>query len=91
MAEPIAAYVLTPHALEEIGRRRLDETLIRRVLAAPEERMTVRQGRDVLQARVEMEGRPCLVRVLVDVDRSPAEIVTAYRTSKIGKYRRADQ
>jgi hypothetical protein len=27
-----------------------------------------------------------LVRVFVDVDRDPAEVVTAYRTSKISKY-----
>ena len=69
MADPVVAYVLTPHALEEIGRRGLDEALIRRVLAAPEERMTVRPGRDILQAQAEMEGRPYLVRVVVDVDR----------------------
>jgi len=28
-----------------------------------------------------------LVRVFVDVDRTPEEVVTAYRTSKIEKYR----
>jgi len=27
-----------------------------------------------------------LVRVFVDIDRQPAEVVTAYRTSKIAKY-----
>jgi hypothetical protein len=27
-----------------------------------------------------------LVRVFVDVDRKPAEVVTAYRTSRIAKY-----
>jgi len=30
------------------------------------------------------------VRVFVDVDRRPAEVVTAYRTSKIGKYWREE-
>jgi hypothetical protein len=28
-----------------------------------------------------------LLRVFVDVDRTPAEVVTVYRTSKIEKYR----
>jgi hypothetical protein len=28
-----------------------------------------------------------LIRVFVDVDRTPPEIVTAYRTSQIEKYR----
>jgi hypothetical protein len=27
-----------------------------------------------------------LVRVFVDVDRTPAEVVTVYRTSKMAKY-----
>jgi hypothetical protein len=27
-----------------------------------------------------------LIRVIVDVDRKPAEVVTVYRTSKISKY-----
>jgi hypothetical protein len=29
-----------------------------------------------------------LLRVLVDVDRAPPEVVTVYRTSRIAKYRR---
>lgn len=27
-----------------------------------------------------------LIRVVVDVDRAPCEVVTAYRTSKVDKY-----
>jgi hypothetical protein len=60
--------------------------VIREILAQPEQRLPVRPGRDVLQSRREMEGRTYLIRVFVDVDRSPAEVVTAYRTSKIDKY-----
>ncbi len=30
--------------------------------------------------------RDYLVRVFIDIDRSPAEVVTVYRTSKIEKY-----
>jgi len=40
----------------------------------------------VLQARAEPEGKVYLIRVVVDVDRQPAEVVTVYRTSKIAKY-----
>lgn len=43
----------------------------------------MREGRVVAQARM----GPYLMRVFVDVDRSPPEVVTAYRTSKIEKYR----
>jgi len=31
-------------------------------------------------------GQEYLMRVFVDIDRDPAEVVTVYRTSKIGKY-----
>ena len=41
--------------------------------------------------RVSDEGREYLVRVFVDVDRSPAEVVTAYKTSKILKYWRTNR
>jgi hypothetical protein len=33
-----------------------------------------------------MEGSLYLIRVLVDVDRRPAEVVTVYRTGRIEKY-----
>ncbi|WP_447970865.1 hypothetical protein [Nitrospira sp. M1] len=48
----------------------------------------IRPGRFVLQSRVPwgQPPKPFLLRVFVDVDRSPAEIVTAYATSKIAKY-----
>ena len=86
MSEPVVEFVLTPHATSELQRRGLDETIVRQVLAAPEQREALRPGRDVLQARFEIEGKRYLVRVSVDVDRSPAEVIKVYRTSKIDKY-----
>jgi hypothetical protein len=85
-AVPILDFVLTPHASSELRRRGLDETMVRQVLADPEQRMAVRPGREVVHSRLELAGRRYLVRVFVDVDRNPAEVVTAYRTSKIDKY-----
>jgi hypothetical protein len=43
-------------------------------------------GRDVLQLRVDIGDKTYLVRVFVDIDRNPAEVVTVYLTSRIGKY-----
>lgn len=90
--EPISGFVLTAHAVFEMERRGVSEELVRGVLAAPEQRLPVRPGRDVLQSRVSLgvPGRTYLVRVFVDVDRAPAEVVTAYRTSKIAKYWREE-
>jgi hypothetical protein len=73
-------------------RRGLNEETVRAVLAGPEQRLEVRPGRVVLQSRVSMgmPRRTYLVRVVVDVDRHPAEVVTVYRTSKIAKYWREE-
>jgi hypothetical protein len=88
--EAIEGFVLSPHARREMGRRGIQESTIRQVLEAPGQRLSVRPGRDVLQSRVDIGGRPVLVRVFVDVDRDPAVVVTAYRTSKIEKYWRSE-
>ena len=86
MAEPVHDYMMTLHATMEMRRREIDEAVVRRVLAAPEQREAVRPGRDVLQSRIQTEGKTYLIRVFVDVDRHPAEVVTTYRTSRIAKY-----
>ncbi len=85
---PITDYILTPHVLWELSRRGLSETTIHAILSAPDQRFEIRSGRVVLQSKI-VPGTPektFLVRVFVDIDRQPAEVVTAYRTSKIGKY-----
>ncbi len=71
-----------------MSRRGLSEEAVRAVLAAPEQRLEIREGRVILQSRVEMDLPPktYVLRVFVDVDRDPPEIATVYRTSKISKY-----
>lgn len=69
-----------------MGRRGIAERIVDEGLAVPEQRCAVRQGRDVLQSRIAFAGKTYLVRVFVDVGRYPAEVVTAYRTSRIAKY-----
>lgn len=89
-AEPITDYVFTDHATAELERRGLNRQVIESILVNPGQRLEVRVGRVVLQSRVQESGSEYLVRVFVDVDRAPAEVVTAYRTSKISKYWRDD-
>ncbi|MBN2312902.1 MAG: DUF4258 domain-containing protein [Sedimentisphaerales bacterium] len=87
-AEPITNYQLTTHAQEEMVRRQISQDEIADVLAAPEQIESIRQGRFVYQSRIEV-GKPprkYLLRVFVDVDRKPPEVVTVYRTSKVTKY-----
>jgi Domain of unknown function (DUF4258) len=71
-------------------QRGLDRKVVRSVLEAPEQRLRLRPGRDVLRSRVAVAGSEYVVRMVVDVDRSPAEVVTVYRTSRIARYWRTE-
>ena len=53
------------------------------VLLSPGQVMPVRSGREVWQSLLQSGY---LLRVFIDIDRSPIEVVTAYRTSKLEKY-----
>jgi len=85
-------YRLTKHAREEMVRRQISESEITQVLNAPEQIVSAREGRNIYQSRISV-GDPSifyLLRIFVDVDRNPAEVVTVYRTSKIDKYWRVE-
>jgi hypothetical protein len=84
--EPIRDYVITDHAAFEMRRRGIPPDQVQHVLKNPGQRLAVRKGRHVLQSHISEGGRHYLIRVFVDVGQSPAQVVTAYRTSKIDKY-----
>ncbi|MGH7870701.1 MAG: DUF4258 domain-containing protein [Candidatus Binatia bacterium] len=85
-ADTIVDYILTDHAVQELRRRGLGKHDIDAVLKNPGQRLDLRPGRVVLQSQTQEGGTEYLLRVFVDIDRSPAEVVTAYRTSKVAKY-----
>ncbi len=82
------AWIFTSHARLEMLRRGISEAEVIEVLTAPHQQEEVRPGRTVYQSLVNMGGPPkaYVLRVFVDTDRDPAEIVTVYRTSKVAKY-----
>jgi hypothetical protein len=57
-------------------------------MRGPDQRLEDQPGRVVMQSRLPVgaRGKLMLHRVFVDVDRTPAEVVTAYLASKIEKY-----
>lgn len=90
----LTAWVVTAHAAFQMRRRGISRDVLQTVLAHPEQRHLDRPGREVFQRCVRVAfapgpGADRLVRAFVDVDRSPAEVVTVYQTSKIDKYWRA--
>ena len=85
-ADAIPDYILTDHAVQELARRGVGIDDINSVLRNPGQRVELRTGRVVLQSKAHQGGTEYSLRVVVDTDRNPAEVVTAYRTSKIAKY-----
>ncbi len=80
---PLKNFRITDHAVFEMTRRGIGSDSVAGVLENPEHIELVRPGRAVYQARLE---KKYLLRVFVDIDRRPPEVVTVYRTSKIEKY-----
>lgn len=80
--------LFTEHALDALERRQLPVSLFRRVARAPEQVISLRPGRVVAQAICEMDraARVYLVRVVIDVRDDRAEVVTAYRSTRIARY-----
>jgi Domain of unknown function (DUF4258) len=89
--KPVTSYHLTSHAQIEMARRQISEEAIRQVLRFPEQIELIRPGRAVYQSRLEI-GNPSttyLIRIFVDYEHEPPDVVTVYRTSKIDKYWRS--
>jgi len=84
-------YVISDHARKEMTLRHISDALVRRVLDDPDQVFEQRPGRMVYQSIFETvrAERRYLLRVFVDVDRVPMEVVTAYLTSRFARYWRS--
>lgn len=85
-------YRIKDHARLQMNRRQITEEHVRRVLTSPQQVIEQRPGRLVYQSKLKFseKNKDYLIRVVVDVDRTPPEVVTVYRTSKIAKYWREE-
>ncbi|MBI3741224.1 MAG: DUF4258 domain-containing protein [Chloroflexi bacterium] len=77
-ASPLKNFRLTDHARLEMARRQISETEIAQILSAPEQTENVGSSRRIFQSRVVWgkTGKTYLLRVIVEIDRQPPEIVT---------------
>ena len=74
------------HVLEELEKRKIPQKLVVQTLNAPEQKVSEIDDITCYQSRVEIGGKICLLRVMVNETVDPAVVVTVYRTSKISKY-----
>jgi hypothetical protein len=68
-------------------RRQIPREWVNALLASPEQKIKQPNGTEIQQSRFRAEdGKSYLVRAVVTTAKSPAVVVTVYRTSKIEKY-----
>jgi hypothetical protein len=79
-------HLIKPAVRQKIEDHGLSVSQVEAVLAKPEQRVPGYGGRLVYQSR---DGG-FLVRVVVEQDRNPPEVVTAYRTRNVSKYWQVD-
>ena len=83
---------MSSHAEWEMQRRGIPTAMVQAVLNGPEQRMPddSRAGRWIYQSRISFDdGKLYLLRIVV-TEIEPQTVITAYRTSKIEKYWRAE-
>jgi hypothetical protein len=78
------------HARLEIDRRGIPAKVVEQVLSNPEQVVPEHGGLTARQSRIDLDGKQYLVRVIVGEQPDAVVVVTAYRTSKIGKYWRSE-
>ena len=78
--------IITPAVRQKIEDHGLRVEEVEGVLAAPEQQVPGYGGRLILQSKIDR----FLIRVVIEPDRNPPEVVTAYRTSKVEKYWQVD-
>jgi len=79
--------ILTDHARLRLARRGIDPKIVQQVLRKHAAVIATKNARFVLQDVVDLgDQKPYLLRIVIDADREPPEVVTAYITSKLKKY-----
>jgi hypothetical protein len=60
--------------------------MVERVLESPEQKLPVLANITCYQSKVDIRGKQYLLRAMVNETVRPPVVVTAYITSKVGKY-----
>ena len=76
----------SPYALEQMRERRLSSRAVRATVANPDQVLTGKGRRAIAQRRIQEAGKDYLLRVVYEASEERIIVVTAYKTSKIGKY-----
>lgn len=79
-------FVLSKHATDQFKIRQIDFTLVDEVMNTPDIIIAEEPCKQIFQKIIKVNGKNYLYRIFVNVCKTPALIITGYRTSKIEKY-----
>ncbi|MBM3436426.1 MAG: DUF4258 domain-containing protein [Bacteroidetes bacterium] len=74
------------HSLEQIKLRELNQRIIEDLLNEPERIVEHDKNSVFFQKLIKEGNKKYLYRVLINMEKQPAMVITAYKTSKIEKY-----
>ncbi len=80
--------ILSGHAVFEAKRRDIDEGLIRSMVIKPQQKISSKRGRVIVQGiyQDQIEDKEMLLRIIGKETIDKFEVITVYKTSKIKKY-----
>lgn len=80
--------VFSEHALFEMKRRRIERELVEEVVGSPQQEISSRKNKIILQSRYlnNLENKEMLLRVIGRRTGREFLVITVYSTSKIDKY-----
>jgi hypothetical protein len=80
------SFQYSKHSLEQIKLRGLDQGIIDELLARPDQIIKQDKHSVFYQKLVKEGNKQYLYRILVNTEKQPQMVITAYKTSKIEKY-----
>jgi hypothetical protein len=79
-------FSISNHAKEQMELRQVSLEVVMSILTNPQQILT-EKGRKIYQSIINFEGEGnYLVRIFVNAEKNPNNVITIYRTSKIEKY-----
>jgi len=84
---------ISDHARLRAQRRKVPIDIITSVAISPEQVVYLERGRIVCQSKLfdPILGKEMLFRIIVEDKGNIREVITAYKTSKVGKYWEGDE
>ena len=80
--------IFSKHAKEQMLRRGITREIVMLVISHPEETLADEEDvtATIYQSLIKEDNQRFLLRVFINKDKFPHEIITLYKTSKIKKY-----